>query len=118
MKIAFIGAQGVGKTTLCKAVAQKYSNSFIVRETVRECPYPCDHQADFKTEWWVLSHSILAEQEAREGALAGPGGKKKRKNAAAGGARKKEVSMDDMYHEGERHPKPKHTHIRNKPPTL
>ncbi|KXS94608.1 hypothetical protein AC578_7044 [Pseudocercospora eumusae] len=35
----------------------------------------------------------LAEEEAKAG------GKKKRKNAAAG--KKKEVSMDDMYHEGE-----------------
>ncbi len=66
MKIALIGAQGVGKTTLSKALQSLRPNSFIVRETVRECPYPCDQNADFKTEWWVLSHSILAEQEARE----------------------------------------------------
>jgi GTPase SAR1 family protein len=66
MKIALIGAQGVGKTTLSKALQSHYPNSFIVRETVRECPYPCDQGADFKTEWWVLSHSILAEQEAKE----------------------------------------------------
>ncbi len=66
MKIALIGAQGVGKSSLCKALQAKIPNSHIVRETVRECPYPCDQNADFKTEWWVLSHSILAEQEARE----------------------------------------------------
>ncbi len=66
MKIALIGAQGVGKTTLCKAICTAFPDSVVVRETVRECPYPCDTGADFKTEWWVLSHSILAEQEARE----------------------------------------------------
>ena len=66
MKIALIGAQGVGKTTTAKAISAAFPDSQVVRETVRECPYPCDQNADFKTEWWVLSHSILAEQEARE----------------------------------------------------
>jgi hypothetical protein len=66
MKIALMGAQGVGKTSLAKALHNEFPDSFVVRETVRECPYPCDQNADFKTEWWVLSHSILAEQEARE----------------------------------------------------
>lgn len=66
MKIAIIGAQGVGKTTLSRKVHASIPNSVIVKETVRECPYPCDAGADFKTEWWVLSQSILAEHEARE----------------------------------------------------
>lgn len=66
MKIALIGAQGVGKTSLSRALMQRYPQSHLVKETVRDCPYPCDKDADFKTEWWVLSHSILAEQEARE----------------------------------------------------
>jgi nicotinamide riboside kinase len=66
MKIAFIGAQGVGKTTLSRMINNEISSSLIVRESVRECPYPCDQNADFKTEWWILNHSILAEQEARE----------------------------------------------------
>ena len=66
MKIALIGAQGVGKTTLSHRLLREFPGSILVKETVRECPYPCDHGADFKTEWWVLSHSILAEQEARE----------------------------------------------------
>jgi len=66
MKIALIGAQGVGKTTFSLALNKEFPNSIIVRETVRECPYPCDQNADFKTEWWILSHSILAEQEAKE----------------------------------------------------
>ncbi|MBX9768901.1 MAG: ATP-binding protein [Bdellovibrionales bacterium] len=66
MKIALVGAQGVGKTTLGKTLELTYKKSYLVRETVRECPYPADAQADFKTEWWVLSHSILAEQEAKE----------------------------------------------------
>lgn len=66
MKIALVGAQGVGKSTLAQRLLQKYPNSHIVKETVRECPYPIDQQADFKTEWWVLSHSILAERECEE----------------------------------------------------
>lgn len=66
MKIALIGAQGVGKTTLAKKIRETVSGSYIVKETVRECPYPCDQLADFKTEWWVLSHSILEEKEAEE----------------------------------------------------
>lgn len=56
----------MGKTTLSSALNKKVASSHIVRESVRECPYPCDQSADFKTEWWILSHSILAEQEARE----------------------------------------------------
>ncbi len=66
MKIALIGAQGVGKTTLSRRLNEAIPRSHIVKETVRECPYALDAKADFKTEWWVLSHSILAEQEARE----------------------------------------------------
>ena len=66
MKIALIGAQGVGKTTLAKKLKETFSSSYIVKETVRECPYPCDQLADFKTEWWVLSHSILEEKESEE----------------------------------------------------
>jgi broad-specificity NMP kinase len=66
MKIALIGAQGVGKTTLSKKLMETFASSYIVKETVRECPYPCDQAADFKTEWWVLSHSILEEKEAEE----------------------------------------------------
>ena len=66
MKIALIGAQGVGKTTVAKRLKEVFSGAYIVKETVRECPYPCDKEADFKTEWWVLSHSILEEREAEE----------------------------------------------------
>jgi len=66
MKIALIGAQGVGKTTLSRLLKEHFKNSYIVKETVRDCPYPVDQLADFKTEWWVLSHSILEEREAHE----------------------------------------------------
>ena len=66
MKIALIGAQGVGKTTLSNRLRDQFAGAYIVKETVRECPYPCDQAADFKTEWWVLSHSILEEREAEE----------------------------------------------------
>ena len=66
MKIALIGAQGVGKTTLSRMLMERFDNAYIVKETVRDCPYPVDQQADFKTEWWVLSHSILEEREADE----------------------------------------------------
>jgi nicotinamide riboside kinase len=66
MKVALIGAQGVGKTTLARKLAGYFDGTYIVKETVRECPYPVDQLADFKTEWWVLSHSILEEREAEE----------------------------------------------------
>nr|POE56829.1 putative dna helicase ino80 [Quercus suber] len=45
----------------------------------------------------------VLEEEAKQGGLAGAGGVKgkKRKSAAASSGKRKEVSMDDMYHEGE-----------------
>jgi adenylate kinase family enzyme len=59
MKIALIGAQGVGKTTLAHKLGGK-----IVPEVARSCPYPIDTAADFRTEWWMVAHSILAELSA------------------------------------------------------
>lgn len=66
MKIALIGAQGVGKSTLSKLLYEELPGSVFVKETIRECPYGLDEDTDFKTQWWALSHGILAEQEALE----------------------------------------------------
>ena len=63
-KIALIGAQGVGKTTLAKMLVGQHTKAVLVPEVARNCPYPIDAAADFRTEWWVLSHAILAEKEA------------------------------------------------------
>ena len=63
-KIAVIGAQGVGKTSLVKEIIRRVPDSLLVREVARECPYPIDAQADFRTEMWMLAHAILAEKES------------------------------------------------------
>jgi thymidylate kinase len=63
MKIALIGAQGVGKTSLSKILAEE-RQAVVVPEVARDCPYPIDTKADFRTEWWMVAHSILAEKEA------------------------------------------------------
>lgn len=65
-KVAFIGAQGVGKSTLSKLLSEHITDSVFVKEVVRGCPYGIDEASDFKTQWWILSHGILAEQEAFE----------------------------------------------------
>ncbi len=66
MKVAFIGSQGVGKTTLFRLLQNRFPEAAFVKETIRDCPYPLDEATDFKTQWWALAHSILAEQEAKE----------------------------------------------------
>lgn len=62
MKIALVGAQGVGKTTLANWLKDKHGG-VIVPEVARDCPYGVDTEADFRTEWWIISHAILAEKE-------------------------------------------------------
>ncbi|MBD3169834.1 MAG: AAA family ATPase [candidate division Zixibacteria bacterium] len=67
LKVAFSGAQGVGKTTILKGVKEKLENDgyriTILPELIRQCPYPADAESTFSTQLWVSSQTILHETE-------------------------------------------------------
>lgn len=67
-KIAVIGAHGVGKTTLCKALAsyakdQHRSNVEVIGELARECPYPINQGMCYASAEWIILNQILKERE-------------------------------------------------------
>jgi thymidylate kinase len=67
-KIAIIGTHGVGKTTLCKAVAE-YARAQgkkveSIGEVVRDCPYPIHAEQTYKATEWIVINQILREREA------------------------------------------------------
>jgi len=68
MKIAVIGTHGVGKTTLCKKLQIDFEacgqEAFIVKESVRDTPFPVN--ADFTPECaiWVFVEQLRRELEA------------------------------------------------------
>lgn len=66
MKIAIIGAQGVGKTTLAKQINQHYPDFKILPEAARlavEAGYKLDHTATTETELWLIAKQIELESE-------------------------------------------------------
>ncbi len=65
MKIAMIGAHGVGKTTLCFEAAaflkkQDLSVEFV-KEVARSCPLPINRETDLMAQSWIL-HTQIAEE--------------------------------------------------------
>lgn len=65
MKIAMIGAHGVGKTTLCFEVAvllkkQDISVEFV-KEVARSCPLPINRETNLEAQSWIL-HTQIAEE--------------------------------------------------------
>ena len=72
MKIAMIGAHGVGKTTLCFEVAaflkKQDVNVELVKEVARSCPLPINRDTNLMAQSWIL-HSQIAE-EIRAGHMA------------------------------------------------
>ncbi len=67
LKIAFTGAQGVGKTTIVEALKSKLvadgKKVEVLPELIRDCPYPADTESTFNTQLWVSSHTIMRETD-------------------------------------------------------
>ncbi len=67
LKIAFTGAQGVGKTTIVEALKSKLVSDGktveVLPELIRDCPYPADTESTFNTQLWVSSHTIMRETD-------------------------------------------------------
>ena len=65
MKIAMIGAHGVGKTTLCFEVAaflKKLDKGVeFVKEVARSCPLPINRETNLMAQSWIL-HTQIAEE--------------------------------------------------------
>ncbi len=64
MKIAIIGAQGVGKTTLAQQINKDYPEFKILPEAARlaqKAGYKLDHTATVDTELWLINKQIELE---------------------------------------------------------
>ena len=64
MKIAIIGAQGVGKTTLVQQINKDYPDFKILPEAARlaiEAGHKLDHTATVETEHWLIAKQIELE---------------------------------------------------------
>lgn len=64
MKIAIIGAQGVGKTTLAQQIKKDYPEFKILPEAARLAKmagYKLDHTATLETELWLINKQIELE---------------------------------------------------------
>lgn len=67
-KVAIIGTHGVGKTTLCKALAEVAKDhgkqTECVGEVVRECPYLLNHNMGYEALEWTSLEQIARERKA------------------------------------------------------
>lgn len=67
-KIAIIGAQGTGKTTLItelkKELKRRGKTVETVDEVARSSPWAINEQANFQSQRWIFHAQILAELEA------------------------------------------------------
>lgn len=65
LKIAFIGSHGVGKTTLCYALAARLKARDValdvIHEVARRCPMPINQETGVVSESWIL-HSQIADE--------------------------------------------------------
>lgn len=64
MKIAIIGAQGVGKTTLAQQINKDYPKINILPEAARlaqKAGYKLDHTATVDTELWLINKQVELE---------------------------------------------------------
>lgn len=70
IKVAFTGAQGVGKTTILEATKKLLEadghKAVALPELIRECPYPADKDSTFNTQLWVSAHTIMRETDLSE----------------------------------------------------
>jgi GTPase SAR1 family protein len=71
LKIAFIGAHGVGKTTLCYDLVgmlkRKGVDADIVKEVARLSPLPINQQTSLHAQTWILMTQVA--EEIRSGAF-------------------------------------------------
>jgi nicotinamide riboside kinase len=69
-KVAFIGTHGVGKTTLCYALAAGLKARDVtlelVREVARRCPLPINQSTNVASQSWILHAQIAEELVAQE----------------------------------------------------
>jgi GTPase SAR1 family protein len=67
MKVAFIGAHGVGKTTLCYDLASRLKRQDravdLVKEVARRCPLPINRETTREAQAWIL-HTQIADEVA------------------------------------------------------
>ncbi len=72
MKIAFIGAHGVGKTTLCydlaSALKRKGANVDVVKEVARLSPLPINRKTSLEAQTWILTTQVAEEIRSSSGA--------------------------------------------------
>jgi len=65
VKIAFIGAHGVGKTTLCFDLAARLKRLDLgvdlVKEVARACPLPINRETTLDAQAWILHTQIAHE---------------------------------------------------------
>jgi nicotinamide riboside kinase len=65
MKIAFIGAHGVGKTTLCYDLAsllkRRGANVDVVKEVARLSPLPINRKTSLEAQTWILTTQVAEE---------------------------------------------------------
>lgn len=72
MKVAFIGAHGVGKTTLCydlaSALKRKGANVDVVKEVARLSPLPINRKTSLEAQTWILTTQVAEEIRSASGA--------------------------------------------------
>ncbi len=65
VKIAFIGAHGVGKTTLCYNLTGEMKklglNVTMLTEVARQCPLPINKGGGFESQLWIMTRQISEE---------------------------------------------------------
>lgn len=70
LKVAFIGSHGVGKTTMCYALAGRLKardiSLDVVREVARRCPLPINEETGLAAQAWILHTQIAEELLAQE----------------------------------------------------
>ena len=65
MKIAILGAQGVGKTTLARDVTQAFPSHTLLPEAARlalEAGHKLDETATIETELWLILKQLELER--------------------------------------------------------
>jgi nicotinamide riboside kinase len=65
LKIAFIGAHGVGKTTLCYDLASMLKRRSVhvdvVKEVARQSPLPINRKTSLEAQTWILMTQVAEE---------------------------------------------------------
>lgn len=62
-RIAIVGTQSTGKSTLVNKVLEEMPNINTVVEVARDCPYPLNEETNFKSQEWILREQIRREMQ-------------------------------------------------------